>query len=173
MKIFSLLVFAVLLAGCSTGVPPEIRTLMVGTEDIPQEWIIFKESAGKDWGGELYNLAFAYGNDSTSPAVEQQLIVYGDEAAALKGFGEYSTYMFVDGWSHPAEATFAPSSPDDRFEYMCTDRELDHVMLKSCFILQQHGIYVSAVGVQMGDPLTFAVLDKILQAIDGKLVRGR
>lgn len=172
-KIFSLLVLAVLFAGCSAGVPPEIRALMVGTEDVPQEWIIFNESTGEDWGGKLYNLGFAYGNESTAPALEHQLIVYVDEAAAVKGFEKYSGYMFVEGWEKPAEATFAPASPEDPFGYECTDRELDHVLMKNCFILQRHGIYVSAVGAQMGGPLTFAALDEALKAIDGKLAGGK
>ena len=172
MKVFSLLVMAVLIAGCSTGVPPEMRALMMGTEDVPQEWVIFKESSGKDWGGDLYNLAFAYGNDPTSPALEQQLIVYADEAAAEKGFGEYTAYMFVEEWVRPVETNFTPASPADLFEYKCVTREIEHVMLTNCFVLQQHGRYVSALGVQMGDPLTFEFVDKVLKSIDGKLTGG-
>lgn len=173
MKIFVLLVLAVLLAGCATGVPAEMRALMVGTGDIPQEWVIFKESTGKDWGGELYNLAFAYGNEPTDPALEQQLIVYADEAAALKGFEEYSAYMFVEDWERPAETTFAPASPADLFEYKCVTREIEHVMLTNCFVLQQRGNYLSALGAQMGGPLTFEVVDEVLKAIDAKLAGGK
>jgi hypothetical protein len=172
VKIFSLIALAVLLAGCSTGVPAEMRALMVGTGDIPQGWVIFKESTGKDWGGQLYNQAFAYGNDPTSPALEQQLIVYADEAAAVKGFEEYSAYMFVEEWERPVETNFTPASPADLFEYKCVTREIEHVALTSCFILQQHGSYLSALGIQMGAPLTIEAVDEVLKAIDGKLGGG-
>lgn len=172
MKLFSILMLAVLLASCSTGVPPEMRELMMGTEDIPQEWVIFKEGTAKDWGGTLYNVAFAYGNESTDPALEHQLIVYVDETAAEKGFEEYSAYMFVEEWTRPSESKFIPTSSGDRFEYKCVTREIEHVMLTNCFALQKHGSYVSALGVQLGGPLTFEVVDEVLKAIDGKLGGG-
>ncbi len=167
MVLFMLM--GILLAGCSTSVPPEMRALMMGAEDIPQEWLVFKESTAEDWGGKLFHVAFAYGNKSTDPALEHQLIVYENEAAAGKGFEEYSNYMFVSEWQTPVEATFTPSTPDDQFEYKCVTREIEHVMLTSCFILQQHGSYISALGVQMGGPVTFEVVDSVLTAIDEKL----
>ncbi len=169
LKIVLFVLAGILLVGCSTNVPPEMRALMMGTEDIPQEWVIFKESTAEDWGGELFNVAFAYGNESTDPALEHQLIVYEDEAAANKGFEEYSNYMFVSEWQTPVEATFTPSTPDDLFEYKCVTREIEHVILTSCFVLQQHGIYFSALGVQMGGPVTFEIVDAALTAIDKKL----
>lgn len=169
MKVLSLLVAAVLVSGCSTGVPPEMRGLMMGTEDIPQEWVIFKEGTAKDWGGTVYNVAFAYGNEPTDPALEHQLIVYADETAAAKGFEEYTAYMFVEEWKQPAETQFTPSSSADGFEYKCVTREIEHVMLTNCFALQLHGLYVSALGVQMGGPVTFEAVDEALKAIDGKL----
>jgi len=169
LKISILFVLAILLAGCSTSVPVEMRALMVGTEDIPQEWIIFKESTSEDWGGELYNVAFAYGNEPYSPAVEHQLVVYFDKTAAIKGFEEYKGYIYSPEWMIPPEADFSPSAVEDLFEYKCTELEVDHVLVINCFILQQHGSYISALGVQMGDPLTFEVLNGILQSIDEKI----
>jgi hypothetical protein len=172
MKITKLALFVLLgglLAGCSTGVPVEMRAMMVGTEDIPPEWIIFKESTGEDWGGQLYNIAFAYGNESESPALEHQLIVYSDAAAATNGYEEYKSYIYVEDWSVPSEVNFSPMKPEDKVEYRCTDREIDHVMTKICFILQQHDQYVSALGLNMGGPLTFDVLNSILKSIDQKL----
>lgn len=169
MKIVLFVLVGVLLTGCSTSVPPEMRALMMGTEDIPQEWIVFKESTAEDWGGELFHVAFAYGNESTDPAMEHQLIVYADEAAAGKGFDEYNGYIFVEEWQTPPESSFAPTSAADRFAYKCVTREIEHVMLTSCFALQQHGRYVSALGVQLGGPLTFEVVDQVLTAIDKKL----
>ena len=168
-KIILFMLLGILLTGCSASVPPEMRALMVGEADIPREWIIFKQSTATDWGGELYNVAFAYGNDPTDPALEQQLIVYTDETAAKAGFEEYSDYMFVPEWQTPAEATFAPAAPADLFAYKCVTREIEHVMLTNCFILQQHGVYVSALGVQMGGPVTFESVDAVLKAIDEKL----
>ena len=159
----------VLLAGCSTSVPPEMRAKMMGAEDIPQEWIITKESTAEDWGGELFNLAFAYGNESTDPALEHQLIVYTDEAAAGSGFDEYNAYIFVEEWQTPTETNFAPASAADRFAYKCVTREIEHVILTNCLALQQHGRYVSALGVQLGGPVTFEVVDQVLTAIDKKL----
>ncbi len=169
---YFLLAFAVVLAGCSTDVPSEMRELMMGTEDIPQEWVIFKQGTAKDWGGTIYNVAFAYGNESTDPALEHQLIVYADEAAAEKGFEEYNAYMFVEEWTRPAESKFAPSSSADRFEYKCVTREIEHVMLTNCFALHLRGYYVSALGVQLGGPVTFEAVDEVLKAIDGKLGGG-
>ncbi|MBI2332019.1 MAG: hypothetical protein HYU84_07670 [Chloroflexi bacterium] len=168
-KIALFVFLGVLLSSCSTSVPAEMRAMMVGTEDIPAEWIIFKESTGKDWGGQLYNIAFAYGNESESPALEQQLIVYADAAAALDGFEEYKGYMYVEGWSVPPEVNFSPITLEDKFEYKCMDQEIDHVLTKICFILQQHKNYVSALGVHMGDPVTFDVLNSVLKSIDEKL----
>ena len=168
-KIVLFIAMGILLAGCSTGIPAETRAMMMDSNDVPAEWIIANESTGRDWGGQLYNIAYAYGNESTAPAIEQQLIVYPGDAAAKEGFEEYKNYMFVDAWSVPPEADFSPSLSEDQFQFMCTDRELDHVMMKNCFILQQHGKYVSAVGVQMGEPLTFEVVNGILRKIDGKL----
>ena len=172
MKIFRIILFVlagIMIAGCSSGVPAEMRALMIGTEDIPAEWIIFKESTGKDWGGELYNVAFAYGNESESPALEHQLIVYSDAAAAVNGFEEYKGYIYAGDWSTPLEADFSPMAPKDKFEYKCTEREIDHVLTTICFVLQHHNNYVSALGVHLGGPLTFDVLNEILNSIDGKL----
>lgn len=169
VKTILFVILGMLLASCSTSVPPEMRALMIGNEDIPQEWIVFKESTAKDWGGTLFHVAFAYGNESTDPALEHQLIVYETEAKAKAGFEEYSNYMFVIEWQTPVEATFTPSTPADLFEYKCVTREIEHVMLTSCFAIQQHGNYISALGVQMGGPVTFEVIDAALKAIDGKL----
>ena len=169
VKIVLFVLVGVLLAGCSTSVPPEMRAKMMGTEDIPQEWIITKESTAEDWGGELFNLAFAYGNESTDPALEHQLIVYTDEAAAGSGFDEYNAYIFVEEWQTPVETNFAPSSAADRFAYKCVTREIEHVILTNCLALQQHGSYVSALGVQLGGPVTFEIVDQVLAAIDKKL----
>ena len=173
VKIVLFVLISVLLAGCSTSVPPEMRALMMGTEDIPQEWIVFKESTAEDWGGELFHVAFAYGNESTDPALEHQLIVYVDEAEAKAGFEEYSNYMFVPEWQTPVEATFAPVTPADLFAYKCVTREIEHVMLTNCFVLQQHSNYVSALGVQMGGPVTFETVDAVLKAVDVKLTGGQ
>ena len=156
VKIILFVLIGVLLAGCYERPTGNAR-------------IIFKESTAEDWGGELYNVAFAYGNESTDPALEHQLIVYTDEAAAKAGFEEYSAYIFVQEWQPPAEATFTPSTVDDLFAYKCVTREIEHVMLTNCLVLQQHGIYVSALGVQMGGPVTFETVDAVLKAIDGKL----
>ncbi len=164
-----LLLMGMVLAGCAKSVPPEMRAMMVGTEDIPQEWIIFKESTAEDWGGDLYNIAFAYGNESESPALEHQLIVYADAASASKGFEEYRAYIFESGWQKTDQVKFVPSSPNDLFEVQCTTQEIDHVMTNICFALQQHANYVSALGYQMGGPLTFEILDSILKSIDVKL----
>lgn len=169
VKIVLFVLVGALLAGCSTSVPPEMRALMMGTEDVPQEWIVFKESTAKDWGGELFHVAFAYGNESTDPALEHQLIVYENDAQAKAGFEEYRNYMFVPEWHPPVEATFVPATPADLFEYKCVTREIEHVMLTNCFVLQQHGNYVSALGVQMGGPVTFETVDVVLKAVDGKL----
>lgn len=172
MKNFKLAMFVwmgIFLVGCSTNIPLEMRAMMMDTEDVPSEWIIFNESTGKDWGGQLYNIAFAYGNESESPALEQQLIVYQDAAAASDGFDEYKAYIYAEDWSVSPEITFSPSTPEDKFESKCTDREIDHVMTKICFILQQHEEYVSALGVHMGGPVTFDVLNSVLESIDRKL----
>ncbi len=169
VKIVLFVLVGILLAGCSTNVPPEMRALMMGTEDIPQEWLIFKESTAEDWGGELFNVAFAYGNESTDPALEHQLIVYADEAEAGSGFDEYNAYIFVEEWQTPVETNYAPASAADRFTYKCVIRDIEHVILTNCFALQQHGKYVSALGVQLGGPLTFEVVDQVLTAIDRKL----
>ena len=169
LRLVLVILIGVLLAGCSTSVPPEMRAMMMGTEDIPQEWVVFKESTANDWGGQLFHVAFAYGNESTDPALEHQLIVYENEAAAKAGFEEYSNYMFVAEWQTPVEATFTPSTSADLFDYKCVTREIEHVMLTSCFILQQHANYISALGVQMGGPVTFEAIDAALTAIDNKL----
>lgn len=173
LKMILIVLLGVLAAGCSTGVPSAMRAMMMDAEDIPQEWVIFKESKAEDWGGELFNVAFAYGNEPTDPGLEHQLIVYTDEAVAVQGFEEYNAYIFVEEWQTPAETTFAPSSDTDRFEYKCVTREVKYVMVTNCFALQQHGIYVSALGVQLGGPLTLDVVDQVLTAIDGKLASGK
>lgn len=172
MKITKKVLFVLLglvLAGCSTSVPPEMRAIMMDTEDIPSEWIIFNESTGDEWGGEMYNIGFAYGNESTAAAIEQQLIVYPNVDAAVKGFGEYKAYIYTNEWATPAEADFSPMMPADLFEYRCTDQELDHVLLKNCLILQHHNNYVSAVGASLSGPLTFDALNAALKSIDEKL----
>ena len=168
-KVFVFVLLGVLLAGCSTNVPAEMRARMVDTNDIPQDWVIFKESASEDWGGELYNIAFAYGNESESPALEHQLIIYADAASAIAGFEEYQAYIFATGWEQTDQVPFRPASPDDLFEVRCSTQEIDHVMTDICFVLQQHENYVSALGYQMGGSLTFEVLDSILKTIDVKL----
>lgn len=168
-KIVFLILVGFLLTGCSTNVPPEMRAKMMGTEDIPAEWIIFNESTGEDWGGQLYTVAFAYGNESESPALEQQLIVYEDSALASTGFDEFNAYIFAEEWSASPEITFSPTSSDDKFAAKCTEREIDHVLTKICFVLHQHEIYVSALGVHLGGPVTFDVLNSVLAAIDTKL----
>ena len=169
VQIGILILLGVVLAGCAKNVPPEMREKMMGEEDVPSDWIIFNEATGEDWGGQLYNIAFAYGNESESPALEQQLIVYSDEVAALAGYDEFSKYIFVEGWDVSPEITFSPSTATDMFEARCTDREIDHVMTKICFVLQQHSNYVSALGVHMGGPITFEVLNSVLKSLDAKL----
>ncbi|MFN8433323.1 MAG: hypothetical protein U0V18_04855 [Anaerolineales bacterium] len=168
-KVWIGILLGVVLAGCSTNVPPEMRARMIDTENVPSEWIIFNESKGEDWGGQLYTVAFAYGNESESPALEQQLIVYSDESAAITGYDEFDKYIFVEEWTLNSEITFAPSTATDKFSAKCTDREIDHVMTKICFVLQQHANYVSALGVHMGGPITFDVLNSVLKSIDAKL----
>jgi|GEM_PF-3492120 len=168
-KVLVLFLLGVLLAGCSANVPAEMRARMVDTDDIPQDWVIFKESASEDWGGTLYNVAFAYGNESESPALEHQLIIYADAASAIAGYEEYRAYIFASGWNETDQVTFRPSSPEDLFEVRCSTQEIDHVMTDICFVLQQHENNVSALGYQMGGSLNFDVLDSILQTIDVKL----
>lgn len=169
VRIGILVLLGVVLAGCANNVPPELRMKMMDTEDVPSEWIIFNESTGEDWGGQLYTIAFAYGNESESPAFEQQLIVYSDESAAIAGYDEFANYFFVEEWKDNPEITFSPSTTTDKFAAKCTDREIDHVMTNICFALQQHGNYVSALGVHMGGPINFEVLNSVLASIDAKL----
>ena len=169
IRIIFLVLTGLLLAGCSGNVPPEMRARMMGTEDIPAEWIIFKESTGKDWGGQLYTVAFAYGNESESPALEQQLIMYEDAASAVNGFDEFNAYIFSEEWTVSPEITFSPSASEDKFAAKCTEREIDHVLTKICFVLHQHKNKVSALGVHLGGPITFDVLNSILVSIDTKL----
>jgi hypothetical protein len=168
-KIGVLVLFGLLLAGCATHVPDEMRAVMLGQEDIPSSWIIFNESTGEEWGGDMYNIGFAYGNESTAAAIEQQLIVYADADAAVKGFGEYKDYIYTDKWSTPAEADFSPMTSSDLYEFKCADQELDHVLLKNCLVLQQHDNYVSAVGASVSGPLTFEALNAALKSIDKKM----
>lgn len=168
-KLTFVILFGLVLAGCTSNVPADMRLMMMDQEDIPSEWIIFNESTGEEWGGEVYNIGFAYGNESTSAAIEQQLIVYSDATAAVKGFGEYTGYMYTAGWSTPVEANFAPMTAGDLYEFKCADQELDHTVLKNCLVLQQHDNYVSAVGASVSGPLTFEALNSALKAIDAKL----
>lgn len=170
-KILVIFLLGVLLAGCSSGVPAEMRARMVDVGDIPQDWVIFKESKAKDWGGDLYNVAFAYGNESESPALEHQLIVYPDAVSAVKGYEEYRGYIFESLWEETEQVIFTPSNSTDLFEIRCTTQEIDHVMTGICFALQQHENYVSALGYQLGGSLTFDVLNLILMSIDLKLNR--
>jgi len=169
IRIIFLVLMGLVLAGCAGDVPPEMRAKMMGTEDIPAEWIIFNESTGEDWGGQLYTIAFAYGNESESPALEQQLIVYEDAVSAGNGFDEFNAYIFSEEWTAAPEITFSPSTSEDKFAAKCTEREIDHVLTKICFVLHQHENYVSALGVHLGGPVTFDVLNSVLAAIDTKL----
>ena len=161
-----------LLAGCGNSVPDEIRYKMMGSDDVPSDWVIFNEDSGEDWGGQMYNVHFGYGSEPEDPAVEHQLIIYTDSAEAIAGFEEYRDFIYVEGWSKPAEADFVPASPDDKLEYQCAELKINSEMTYNCFVLQQHENYVSAIGARLGKSITFDVLNSTLRSIDAKLNGG-